>query len=106
MSSSSEERSTPTYTGHGVIDEHGVPVGAVTDVVYDKTGSRPEFLVVDPGIFRAAHYVPVEGAYHTNDGQIVVPWNKQWIKHSPKASKDHLLTPIDRTDLHVHYAGV
>jgi len=94
-----------SYTGHGVLDELGNPLGSVTDVVYDSHGSDPEYLVVDPGIFRAAHYVPVAGVYLTNDDRIVVPWDKHWVKSAPKAARDHVLTAIDRRTLEAHYAA-
>lgn len=95
-----------SYTGHAVLDEHGIPIGSVTDVVYDRHGFAPEYLVVDPGIFRAAHYVPVEGCYLTNDDRLVVPWDRHWVKSGPKATGDHVLTSIDRRSLEVHYATV
>ena len=48
-----------TYTGHQVIDEHGEPVGTVSDVFYDdETSTEPTWLVVDPGVFRKERLVP------------------------------------------------
>jgi sporulation protein YlmC with PRC-barrel domain len=94
-----------TYTGHQVIDEHGTPVGSVVDVVFDMEGVRPEYMVVDPGVFRSAHYVPVAGSYFTEDDQIVVPWNKAWIKGAAKATGDHVLTTVDRRVLEDYYTS-
>ncbi len=101
----SDDRPRPTYTGHDVLDEHGAPIGSVTDVVYDLRGNDPEYLVVDPGLFRAAHYVPVDGAYLTSDDRLVVPWDKHWVKTAPKASGDHVLSSVERRTLEVHYAA-
>ena len=92
-----------TFTGRSVLDEHGLSLGSITDVVYDDRGIDPEYLVVDPGLFRAAHYVPVDGAYETSDGKIVVAWDKFWFKQAPKAPADHILTPVDRHELEIHY---
>lgn len=97
----------PTYTGHEVLDEHNQHVGKVTDVIYDEPaaeGVEPTWLVVDPGLLRAAHYVPVAGSYRTQDGAIVVPWDKDWIKSATKAGGDHILTEDDREELQQHYA--
>jgi hypothetical protein len=114
------ERSTAhdgtVYTGHDVIDEQGNTVGRVTDVIYDDAdvgppldadgmaGRQPTWLVVDPGLLRAAHYMPVAGSYRTADGTIVTPWDKDWVKSATKASSDHILTREQRDDLMSHYA--
>ena len=114
------ERSTAhegtVYTGHDVIDEQGNHVGRVTDVIYDDVevsaevgaevgaGRRPTWLVVDPGLLRAAHYMPVAGSYRTPDGTIVTPWDKNWVKSAAKALNDHILTRDQRDELLSHYA--
>jgi hypothetical protein len=103
------------YTGHDVIDEQGNQIGRVTDVLYDDDGGpvdasapegvrRPSWLVVDPGLLRAAHYVPVAGSYRTAEGTIVTPWDKDWVKAALKASHDHILTRDEREELLAHYA--
>lgn len=98
------------YTGHQVLDEHGDKLGTVTDVVYDDPSGvdvavnpEPSWLVVDPGILRAPHYVPVEGSYRSQQHDIVVPWDKAWVKSAPKASGTHVLTATDRNELATHY---
>jgi sporulation protein YlmC with PRC-barrel domain len=93
-----------TFTGRPVLDEHGLALGTITDVVFDAHGEHAEYLVVDPGILRAAHYVPVRGAFESADGTVVVPWDRQWFKLAPKAGRDHVLSPIERRSLEVHYA--
>jgi sporulation protein YlmC with PRC-barrel domain len=97
------------YTGHDVIDEQGNHVGRVTDVMYDDESTdsvavrQPTWLVVDPGLLRAAHYMPVAGSYRTADGTIVTPWDKDWVKSAIKASNDHILTRDQRDELLAHY---
>jgi len=91
------------FIGHEVLDEHGLRLGTVTDVVDSPQDGHPEFLVVDPGLIRPAHYVPVEGSYHTNEGQVVVPWDKHWVKTAPRASGDHKPSEHDRQELLRHY---
>lgn len=100
----------PTYTGHQVLDERGDDVGRVIDVIYtdpstsDDGSMTPNWLVVDPGLLRSAHYVPIEGSYVTDAGALVVPWDKRWIKSAPKANGDHLLSFDQIADLEAHYA--
>lgn len=108
MTEHSETR--PTYTGHHVLDEHGNDIGRVVDVIYtdpttsDDGSMTPNWLVVDPGLLRAAHYVPIDGSYVTGTGQVVVPWEKRWVKSAPKANGDHLLTDSQIAELEQHYA--
>ena len=80
---------TATFTGHEVIDQHGQTVGTVTDVFYSERGNEPEWLVVDPGIFRKERLVPVEGAHNTPDGKVHVPFDKDLIKDAPVVDSDH-----------------
>jgi sporulation protein YlmC with PRC-barrel domain len=95
----------PIYTGRTVIDEHGEQLGEIADVVFDQELGRPEYLVVNPGVFRKAHYVPVDGTYETFDGDIVVPWDRHWFKLAPTATRDHVLTNEERHELETHYAS-
>jgi len=103
------------YIDHDVIDEAGDQIGTVTDVLYEDppigaigggAQAQPTWLVVDPGFLRAAHYVPVAGSYRTETGAVVVPWNKDWVRHGVKAKGDHLLTDEDRNLLTQHYAVI
>jgi len=115
-STESTESEFIAYTGHDVIDDRGERIGQITDVIYDDpttdvigdplVSPKPRWLVVDPGLLRAAHYVPVDGSYRSVDGDIVVPWDKEWIKSAPKARGDHLLSTLDLQDLALHYATV
>lgn len=91
--------------GHVVVDQKGDSVGKVTDVIYDgeTAEDQPSWMVVDPGFLRAEHFVPVDGAYTTDDDRIVVPFDKRWIKAAPKAKSDHVLTAPRRNELQAHY---
>ena len=95
--------SADQFTGRRVLDEHGLRLGSVSDVVFDPDGVRPEYLVVAPGPLRAPKYVPIDGAYSTADDRIVVTWDKQWIRHAPRVRRKHQLSSADRHLLEVHY---
>lgn len=92
------------FIGHEVLDEHGLHLGTVTDVVESPQDGHPEFLVVDPGLIRPAHYVPIEGSYHTDEGKVVVPWDKHWVKTAPRATGEHQPSEHDRQELLRHYS--
>src|SRR6478609_4677093 len=89
-------------TGHAVLDDQHSKVGTVSDVLYDETGS-PRWAVVDPGPMRREKFVPVEGSYVTETGDMVIPYAKDQVKHAPKAPRDHVLDSRTELDLEDHY---
>lgn len=98
-----EHHADPTnLTGHPVVDDHHHKVGTVSDVLYDERG-EPRWAVVDPGPLRAEKFVPVEGAYVTDDGDVVLPYGKEVVKQAPKASRDHVLDSRTESELEEHY---
>lgn len=101
-----EEHQVTTYTGHDVVDQAGHKIGAVTDVIADRSTLEPRWMVVDTGMLKAAHYVPVDGVYRTDDDHLVVPFTRQAIKNAPKAHGDHILTADAEQELCDYYFGL
>jgi hypothetical protein len=89
-------------TGHPVVDDHHEKVGVISDVLYDDDGV-PRWAVVDPGVMRAEKFVPVEGSYLSQEGELVIPFAKDQVKHSPKAPRDHVLDSRTEHVLEEHY---
>jgi sporulation protein YlmC with PRC-barrel domain len=98
-----DETQHTEFRGHEVIDARGDRLGTITDVVYDETANEPRLVVVDPGRFSKAHFVPLEGAEETNEGEIMVPYEKEQVKASPKARKDHVLSGHEVVEVEAHY---
>lgn len=94
------------FRDHVVLDPRGEKVGTVTDVVYDDVSNEPKLLVVDPGRLSAAHFVPLDGAAIVGDGTVQVPFDKDVVKRSPKAKRDHILTSGDLREIDEHYGLV
>lgn len=93
------------FRGHEVVDENGVTVGKITDIVYDHRTEQPRWGVVATGLFKSTHYVPlVAKTYMSENGAVVVPYDRQTILHSPKAARDHVLSPMKERELEHHYA--
>ncbi|MEO6653162.1 MAG: hypothetical protein ABIP17_10950 [Ilumatobacteraceae bacterium] len=102
------------YVDHKLLDEHDHEVGTISDVIYGTSSDRPAddqadrtptWLVVNPGLLRAAHYVPAGGSYRTDNGDVVVPWSTEWIKSAPKAESDHVVTDDLLAELTEHYGS-
>ncbi|MFK8024499.1 MAG: PRC-barrel domain-containing protein [Ilumatobacter sp.] len=85
-----------------VIDEKRTTVGTVTDVLYAGDSNTPKWLVVNPGLLRAERFVPVEGSYDSDDGCLVIPFDKRWVKEAPKA-RNHVLSGAIESAAIDHY---
>jgi sporulation protein YlmC with PRC-barrel domain len=92
-------------TGRRVLDEYGLRLGTVTDVVFAPGAYEPDYLVVDPGPLRRSRFVPTDGACQTPDGDVIVPWDRDWFRLAPKASGWVRMSDFDRRRLRAHYAG-
>jgi hypothetical protein len=80
------------WTNRQVVDNHHAPVGKVTDVLYAEQDLTPRFATVKTGLI-AERVTPLDGAYVSDDGVLVLPFDERTIKHAPKAPRDHVLTP-------------
>jgi hypothetical protein len=94
------------YSGKRMLDARTEVIGKITDVLYDGTDLQPSWLIVGTGLLRSEHYVPADGAYETQAGDVVVAFDKRWIKSSPKADRRHVLASDDREQLVAHYRTV
>ncbi len=94
--------STIHYRGSDVIDPEQRLIGTIDDVVYDDHG-QPVWAVVELGLMRSAHYVPVAAGYVADSGKFVVPYDKRTVKAAPKARRDHVLDRSVEAELRQHY---
>lgn len=94
---------TDGFTHREIIDPTGEKVGKVTDVLYDDAGLGPAWLVVKPGLFKSEHYVPAQGASLDGDDLVVIRYDAETVRSSPKATSDHTLSTAARSMLRDHY---
>ena len=93
------------FRGHDVLSADGEKLGRITDVVYNEATNVPRLAVVDPGLLSPSHYVPLDQAVQTHDGALLVPFDKQTVKGSPKAGKDHVLSLHEMEEVDAHYGA-
>jgi hypothetical protein len=99
-------REMPSITGHPVVDTNFEAVGTVTDVIFDDRNMEPRWAVVKiPGLFGGEHFMPVDNSYVDEDGNLIVPWNKDIVKKAPKPHGDHIMTPEVATELSDYYGA-
>jgi uncharacterized protein (TIGR02271 family) len=92
-----------TWRGKTVFDRDGSRIGPITDIYADTRTGRPEWAVVDIGLFGAkATFVPIGEARPTGD-DVQVPYQKQLVKDAPKLDTDGDLSVGDERELWRHY---
>lgn len=94
---------TAVFRHRTVIDPAGHKVGVVSDVVPDPTTLEPRWLVVDTGLLRTSHYVPVVATERTATGELAVPFHKETVLSATKAHGSHVLTSQEEAELDDHY---
>ena len=100
--SGTERKDEYAYRGHRVVDGHHRLIGKVTDIIFDTTGTA-KWAVVSPGVFRAEHFLPLEKTYLSLEGNLVAPFDRRTVSRSPKAERNHLLSPITERAIERYY---
>lgn len=91
-------------SGHNVIDNHGEKVGKVADVLFDEGTSTPRWALVSIGkLVHRQTAVPLDEAYRSADGDLVVAYEKSDVKHAPRLTANTVLTNIEERHLCEHY---
>jgi len=99
-----EQEPHVTLTDRKVVDDHFETIGTVTDVIYDSEQTEePRWAIVKTGKFGGEHPAPVEGAYVAESGDLVVPFDKNKIKHAPKVPHDHVLSRDAEEEIAQYY---
>jgi hypothetical protein len=93
---------TSHLRGHDVIDPDQRLIGTISDVLYDQQG-EPEWAIVDLGLLRSAHYLPIAAGHMSESGEFVVPFDKRIVKEAAKADRRHPLDSATEGELLRHY---
>lgn len=93
--------SISSYRGHDVVDSTHRLIGTITDVVNDD--GQPRWAVVDLGLLRSSHYLPLTAGHMTAAGEFVVPFDKRTVKSAPEADRTHRVSTSIRERLVRHY---
>jgi uncharacterized protein (TIGR02271 family) len=92
-----------TWRGKTVFDRDGSRIGPITDIYADTRTGRPEWAVVDTGLFGAkSTFVPIGEARPTGD-DVQIPYQKGLVKDAPKLDTDRDLSVADERELWRHY---
>ena len=91
-----------TMVGRAVVGRDG-DVGTVEDVYLDRDTRRPEWALVNTGLFGMKQsFVPLAMAQVEGDS-IRVPYGKDDIENAPKVEPDGELSEEEEAQLYRHY---
>ncbi len=104
MRGSDHHSTGSVLTGHEVVDDHSERVGKITDVIYDYSAHpRPRFAIVKLHALGREHVAALAGSHQSDDGRVVLAYDRSTVKHAPKAPHDHVLTPELEAEVVSHF---
>ena len=91
------------FEGRTMLDRDGDKIGKIHDVYEDKQSGRPEWALVNTGLFGTKKtFVPLRGAQPTGE-DIRVPLEKAHVKDAPGIDADGELSESEERELFTHY---
>lgn len=93
-----------SLAGLTVVGRDGDRIGKVRDVYASRDGSEGTFVTVTTGLFGThASFVPLTAAEIRGD-ELVVPYDKDQVKHAPRLDTDEELSTPEEQRLYAHYS--
>jgi uncharacterized protein (TIGR02271 family) len=91
------------FEGRTMLDRDGDKIGKIDDVYEDKQSGRPEWALVNTGLFGTKKtFVPLRGAQPTGE-DVRVPLEKAHVKDAPRIDADGELSESEERELFTHY---
>ncbi|MEM9036290.1 MAG: PRC-barrel domain-containing protein [Actinomycetota bacterium] len=85
-----------------LVGRSGDEIGTITDVIADPSTLEPEWLAVRTGRLRREHLVPLS-AVTSENGSLVVPFDRDAVKHAPSMKTHIAPTGSERLSLYEHF---
>jgi sporulation protein YlmC with PRC-barrel domain len=86
-----------------IVDSAGAKIGTIADVYFDHETHRPEWALVHTGLFGTREtIVPITTVASRGD-DLVVPFEKSFVKAAPAVGSDEELSEADETTLARYY---
>jgi uncharacterized protein (TIGR02271 family) len=91
------------WQGRTMVDRDGDRIGTITEFYLDTETGRPEWALVNTGLFGARQtFVPLAQASEDGD-QVRVPYEKAQVKDAPNIEADGQLVEDEEAALYRHY---
>jgi|SRR5690625_4060988 len=87
-----------------VYDQDNEKVGTVKEIYLDDQTDQPRFATVSTGLFGMKEtFVPLDAAQQIADGDLKVPFTKDFIKDAPNIDPDGHLEPSEEREIFEYY---
>ena len=87
-----------------VYDQDNEKVGTVKEIYLDDQTDEPRFATVSTGLFGLKEtFVPLDAAQPIADGDLKVPFTKDFIKDAPNIDPDGHLEPSEEREIFEYY---
>ena len=91
------------WRGRVMVDRDSNKIGEVVDIYLDNETDRPEWAVVQTGLFGLrSTFVPLAEAREIGD-ELQVPHQRSQVKQAPNIEPDGQLSPAEEAELYRHY---
>ena len=88
-----------------VYDQNNDKVGSVKEIYLDDQTDEPRFATVSTGLFGMKEtFVPLDAAQSIADGDLKVPFTKDFIKDAPNIDPDGHLEPAEEREIFEYYS--
>ena len=89
--------------GRRVVDASGSRIGKIDEIYLDDDTGRPDWALVNTGLFGLKSSFVLIADAHEVDGEIAVPYGKDTVKDAPRIDPDGTLTTDEEAALFAHY---
>lgn len=90
--------------GSTVYDQNNDKVGSIKSVYFDDQTGQARFATVSTGLFGMKEtFLPLEAARPTGQGEVTVPFTKDFIKDAPNIDPDGNLDPSEEQRIFEYY---
>jgi uncharacterized protein (TIGR02271 family) len=86
-----------------IVDREGTKVGSIVDVYLDHETQRPEWALVHTGLFGTRETIVPITAFSWTGDDLVVPFEKTFVKDAPNVSRGEDLSEADEAKLAEYY---
>jgi uncharacterized protein (TIGR02271 family) len=90
------------WQGRTLKDRNGDKIGTVDAVYVDQQTDKPEWALVNTGLFGRSSFVPIAGAAPSGE-DVVVPVEAKQVKDAPKMGPGQELSEQQEAELFRHY---
>jgi uncharacterized protein (TIGR02271 family) len=100
---SNDQIATEEWYDRTLLDRDGTKIGKVADIYFDHETRKPEWALVNTGMFGTRHTVVPITSVSASGTDLMVPFEKDLVKDAPNVGTDEELSESDEATLADYY---